>query len=300
MGRNAAWNPGEFGFSDIAPMDSVTFVVVFDTKGFEDAPRLGLLTLNEDGVESLIGFEGVDWKDPRERASDLESLCAVPARPGEYLVLESGSWEGRPGRVFHLKVSKKEARVLGAADIPILAPNAPGQTGDQYEGLACTAAEETDILLVLGERGGSDPFPSGVLRWGRFDLETHAFRWSPGGSRGRSVRAPGRWPESGNRRDITGLFLDREDRLWASAALDGGDEGPFRSVVFMVATVDASSPDPITLLPDPAVGWEVGEHKIEGMTSAPSYSGTGFRILAASEDESFGGGVRVLGPGGGT
>lgn len=116
-------DPAEFGYSDVVYLEGSTYVVVFDTKGHEDEARIGLLTLEEEAMPLLVGLTGIDWGDPRSRASDLEAICAVPGRAGEFLALESGPWEGRPGRIFRLRVTPKSAVVLGADDMPTLAPN---------------------------------------------------------------------------------------------------------------------------------------------------------------------------------
>ena len=284
---------GELGYSDVSYFEEETYVVVFDTKGFEDEARIGLLTLEDAAVPSLLGLTGIDWKDPRSKASDLEAICAVPGRGGEFLVLESGSWEDRPGRIFRLEVIRSSARVLGADDMPTLAPNDPDQTGDQYEGMACAPRDEGKILVVLGERGGSAAYPRGVLRWGVFDLGTNEFQRLPGGEEGEVVSAPGVWPASGGRRDITGLYLDEGNTLWASAAVDGGDLGPFHSAVYAVALVDATADTPVGVIPGPVVEWEILEHKIEGLAAPPPSSRYG-SILAAFEDEMMGGDGRIL------
>ena len=177
--------------------------------------------------------------------------------------------------------------------MPTLAPNDMEQTGDQYEGMACASRGDMELLVVLGERGGSAANPRGVLRWGSYDLEEDEFRWLPGGKEGKVVSAPGAWLHPGSRRDITGLYLDERNTLWASATVDGGDWGPFHSVVYAVALVEATADAPIGVIPVPGVSWEIADHKVEGV-AAPPPSARYALILAAFEDELMGGGVRVL------
>jgi len=159
--------------------------------------------------------------------------------------------------------------------------------------MACAPSGEGKALVILGERGGSAAFPRGVLRWGLFDLGTNEFQFLPGGERGAVVTAPGAWPSPEDRRDITGLFLDQDNTLWASAVMDGGDWGPFHSVVYAVASVDVNKDLPVLLISDPAVGWKVPGHKIEGLVAPPDWSGDDL-LLATFEDELMGGEVLIL------
>jgi hypothetical protein len=77
--------------------------------------------------------------DPAGAANDLESVCAIPARQNEFIVAEAGSWKGRFGRLFHIRIDADNgtADVLGSADLPIEQDTDMVVTGDQFEGLAC-------------------------------------------------------------------------------------------------------------------------------------------------------------------
>lgn len=286
------------GFSDLAALDGSTYVVVTDVKSHQAGRRLGRLTVPDAGPPQLEMLPLVEWGDPRGKASDLEGVCALPGHPGEFLVLESGSWQERPGRVFRLRIEDASATVLAFHDLPTLAPNDVGRTGDQYEGLACATRREEDdrvtaVLLILGERGGSVAHPSGRLRWAEYDLGQDAISWSDEGETGLAVTAPGSWLRPFAQRDVSALYLDATGTVWAAATEEGGDTGPFNSVVYSVARVEAGAPSPIAVIPDPAVTWQLAGRKIEGLAAPPRVWRYAW-ILAATEDEDLGGDVFAL------
>jgi len=286
------------GFSDLAALDGSTYVMVTDVKSHQAGRRLGRLTVPDAGPPRLEMLPLVEWGDPRGKASDLEGVCALPGHPGEFLVLESGSWRERPGRVFRLRLEDASATVLAISDLPTLARNAEGRTGDQYEGLACAARREDDdrvaaVLLILGERGGSVAHPSGRLRWAEYDLGQDELFWPDGGETGVAVAAPGSWLRPFAQRDVSALYLDGTGTLWAAATEEGGDTGPFNSVVYPVARVEAGAPSPIAVIADPAVTWQLAGRKIEGLAAPPSAWRYAW-ILAATEDEDLGGDVYAL------
>jgi hypothetical protein len=151
------------GYSGMTLIAPDMYVVVHDTKNQEDGPHLGLLRLKKD--QGVIYNEIViqDWQHPDGRANDLESVCALPNHVGEFLAVESGYWEGRYGRIFHLRLQGEEAQVLGTISLPSFADNGKGKNGDNFEGVVCIPRGEGKWLVVLGERGGSEQYPTGVF-----------------------------------------------------------------------------------------------------------------------------------------
>jgi hypothetical protein len=82
------------------------------------------------------------------------------------MLAESGYWEKKFGHIFHVRLHKKTLSVKRTLQLPLFADNNETQRdGDNFEGIACRTATDGRIAIVLGERGGTARYPSGVLRW---------------------------------------------------------------------------------------------------------------------------------------
>ena len=280
------------GFSGLVLVEDEIYLGIHDTKSFEDAVRLSLFDVQQQS-ERPVTVE--DWEHAEGRSSDLEAGCAVPGRANEFLVAESGDWKGQYGRVFHLRlnVTSSTAQVLGVADFPTWASNSEDATGDQFEGLTCLGLEDDRVLLLLGERGGSEKFVHGRLRWATLNLDTHALSFTDVGSAGLELNAPGAWTDDTLNRDIAALHLDEEGQLWVAATEDFGDDGPFRSVVYRAGTVTANVEATVALLPSFSVARMLPGVKIEAIARAPA-SLAGFALAIGTEDENLGGTWRII------
>ena len=272
------------GISGMAPAGDGAFLVVHDAKSFEDGPRLSLLTVGAGGV-ALSPLPVDDWRHPEGRSSDLEGACALG--DGTFLVAESGSFEGRYGRLFHVRLAEGGAEVLAAVRLPVVRDNTPGADGDNLEGLACVRDGAT-ALVLLGERGASAAYPTGVLRWARFRPATGTLDVTDAGRAGVAVSAPGDLVARGFR-SITGLHVMPDGALWAAASRDPGDLGPFDSVVYRLGRVDAGAEVPVVVEPGGAA-CAVAGFKVEAV-SAPALGGT---LSLGTEDEALGGAWRPL------
>lgn len=283
------------GYSGMSQIDSATYLVVHDTKSNEQGPRLGILRIRKEQGPEYAEVAIQDWKHPDGQANDLESLCALPKHPGEFLAAESGYWEGKYGRLFHIKLQGTNAEVLGTSPLPLLADNGKGRKGDNFEGIACTSLNERKILVILGERGGSERHPIGILRWGLFDPTSHSLTWTPQGTAGVPVVAPGSWPGTKPKRDISELYLDAQGNLWAAATADESDDGPFRSVIYKTAILQPDLENPIKVVPHPRAEWIIDGLKVEALSAPSGISSTG-SLSFATEDEHLGGIWRPLYP----
>lgn len=279
----------------MAWMGGDRYLVVHDTKVHRDHPRLGVIEVGgEEGVR-YRAIEVSDWGHGDGRSSDLESVCALPGRPDEFLAAESGTWEGAFGRIFHLRVTSDQAEVLHAERLPGLADNGPETWGDNFEGIACTSRSDGRVLVVLGERGGTQTNLQGSLRWAVYHADEHWFDWSAEGIAGIPISAPGAWISLETRRDVADLFLDPEGVLWSVASEDAGDSGPFRSLIWAVGRVDADAPTPIDLYQDPPIGWILDGLKVEAISVAPEHLPFA-QMSVGTEDENLGGVWRPLYP----
>ena len=281
--------PPGAGISGMAQIDGNSWLVVHDALSFENGPRMSIITLSADAAPVLHPVTVDSWQDADGRASDLEALCPVPSRPGEYLMAESGTWQGKNGRLFHLRLdaSTKQAIILGVMKLPVLADNKPHQVGDQYEGLACSKGTDGRLLLLLGERGGSQRFPDGVIRWGVLDLDRHELQFTGKGLEGVKINAPGKWKNRLTNRDISDMYISPEGIIWLSAAEDNGDNGPFTSVIYSPGRISGNFSLPVIAGRHPEVWRTVASVKIEAL-SGPAESVAGSRMSIGSDDENYG------------
>ena len=281
-----AFRPGG-GSSGMVQISDTQYLTVYDLKRFEEGPRMGLVTVNS--LELIISPLDVTGWDETGISSDLESICAIPGREGEYLLAESGAWQDNTGRIFHVTVDTTllKATVLGVMEIPALKPNDIGLVGDQYEAITCIPANTDSVIIVLGERGGSEVYPTGIIRWGIADLKSHAFNFTESGLSGINVTAPGSWNQDIHRH-ITDFYIDKTGALWSAGCEDVGDMGPFYSVIYKVGILNKRNPDsPIDTSIDCLTYKIIDGFKIEAL-SGPA-AGINSTHCFGTEDEIYGG-----------
>lgn len=282
------------GFSGMVKTGKGQYLVVHDMKMKSTEPRLGWLTIVKDGTY-YQPVAVADWKG--DRANDLEGVCQLPS--GEFLAAESGVREetaegGQPqakfGRIFRLAVKGDQAEVRGTyAGAKVLISTKQGK-GDDYEGLLCIPTGNK-ILIVQGERGGSKPYPHGVLRWGWLDLAKDELTFPAEGLAGLPVITPTQNLPGTERRDIADLHATADGTVWAVGATDGGDSGPFRSYVYKIGRLQPDQVPPIALEKDLSPAWTIDGFKTEALADPWTENGA---LAFGTEDEDIGGVIREL------
>lgn len=284
-------DPPPPGYSGMAQLGASSYVVVHDTKsGAKD--RLGWIevTANAGARYSPITVES--WPED-DVPADLESICAIPQKPGQFLVAESGCWEKeKTGHLFRIAIDQGRAQVLGEPyDLPCPKVKAPNLPGDEYEGLACVALDVDRVLVLLGERGGSRAYPRGFLRWGVLELKSgRGIQWKDGVL---EIPEPPWEGSAQTRRDVMDLHADSQGIVWAVAGADAGDLGPFVSVVYEVGRIKADAAKPFEKATSSSQAWRIEGFKVEGLSGPAAATGCS-RLSIATEDEDFGGIWRPL------
>jgi hypothetical protein len=255
------------GISDLALVehtpDHSSFLIVHDNKALTD-PRVALITVSG---SKPVAYQLIDWKiDPE--CIDLESISAVPGRPGEFLALISR------GIVYHIRLSadRKSAESIGRFTLPDLPPDL------NFEGLSIQRLDGR-LLLAWADRGAEDR--PGRLYFGELQLD--GYRLSQVQST--TIRVP--WPER-NVRHISEMKVDEGGILFLASASDPGDDGPFSSAVYL-GGVFSFEKKRLRFKPHPRLlrVRTFADHKIEGMELVPGNGG----IIFATDDENFGGWV---------
>jgi hypothetical protein len=203
-------------------------------------------------------------------------------------VAESGPWKGTKGRIFHLRLHKKKPKkveVLYSPEFPLLKDRSKTKKGDNFEGLACKKISKERVLVLLGERGGSPAYETGFIRWGYYNPEKGTLEFSKAGEKGVEVSPPSADFVGPGFRSITSLHLTKEGELWTSAAYDPGDLGPFKSLIYRIGTVDATSEEPLKIEPT-TNSYNIPEHKVESISKSHLPAS---KFSFATEDETLGG-----------
>ncbi|QVK22825.1 hypothetical protein KHX94_16730 [Shewanella dokdonensis] len=283
----------ELGFSGMTQMDANTYLVVQDKKVYEPGSRLGVLQVKADGALDYVPLTVSDWKDQDGQSSDLESVCRLPGSANEYLLAESGYWDGKFGRIFQVTLTADTAVVQQVYHVPKIVAGGKGIHGDNFEGMVCIAQGDA-VLVVLGERGGSKRYKQGYLRLGVLDKTAKTLSWQQYAAQPLEIKAPGRWLHADKKRTISDLYLDKQGVIWAVATEDGGDQGPFRSVIYQAATVSGQAEQlKVTAVSHPKVQWQVDGFKVESL-AAPAANVAGSYLSIGTEDENYGGIWRPL------
>lgn len=289
---NEIFRPGG-GSSGMEQISKNAYLAVYDFKHYEPGYRMSMIKVTTETLEVLpITIE--NWGEGGI-SSDLESICAIPGTENEFLISESGNWQGKPSRIMHIVVDTATltANVLGSMIIPQLNRNDYNLVGDQYEAILCLPYDTLQRIIVLGERGGSVCYPNGIIRWGLFNIKEHSFHMSGAGLEGIEVQAPGNWTNIAGKRDITDFYLDANGEIWAAGCEDQGDLGPFYSIIYKLGKVNyADKENPIWVSEKIAIAKEINGFKIEAL-SGPC-NGIISTLSFGTEDEIYGGVWRPL------
>lgn len=285
-------NPGYSGMTQTSPN---TFLAVHDGKHpTESGYRLSIIALTAlNGV--VVTPVGVsDWT-VQDAPSDLEAICAIPGRKGEFLVAESGFYEGKYGRMFHLTlvqdtegfwtVTVNQSFKIYKRKLDL---NSSSYQGDLVEGIACFNALGKTIL-VYAERGGliHNGKKLGTIVWGTMDFDTYQF--------GKLGEAPLVGNSVLGDRDCSELFLtpneDGSISVLSVATRDEGDNGPFHSVIFQAGQfiVDQKNKT-IKFARDakPQILAELSGIKVEAL-AGPARNAPKSSFSIATDDERYGG-----------
>lgn len=281
------------GSSGMAQYDDQSYLVVYDVKVHKDDVRMGFIRITDEALQ--VAPIKIDNWDEEGRSSDLESISKIPNRKHEFLVAESGNWQGKFGRIFHIKVDTAAltGQVLGSIKLPLLNRNDFDLVGDQYEAIACLASNNNQLTLLLGERGGSKVYPNGIIRWGTLDLTTYELTFSEAGLEGIFVEAPGNWIDERKKRNMTDFYIDENGQIWTVGSEDQGDAGPFYSVIYKLGEIDATNVNRPFSVNEKFDTWkEVVGFKIEAL-SGPSKN-IDCTLSFGTEDEMYGGVWRAI------
>lgn len=247
--------------SGLAAFSRTHLVGVKDTKMESDDKRVVLLDSQTGDVQDL----DVDWSQTG-RARDLEAITPT-GQPQAYLAVEGSSFQEHKARLFEMKVTEEG----GVAEKSHVLP----EFGQEIEGLVSLPQPDGEQTVLFGGRGDKDGI--GKIFWGTLGKDGLSF--TPEGMAGEAVDAP---MSGEDRRSIGDLGVDSKGRLWATAAVDKGDNGPFESEVYQVGQITQNESDPV--LESPQDGATFAGTKAEALAFMSDGS-----VYVGSDNESLGG-----------
>ncbi len=287
-------NAQSVGYSGMAPLDDSSYVVVYDKKSFQSGNRIAILSLKNKNGYTVDELAIDDQKLKGGKASDLESICAIPDKKNEFFAVESSYWLGKAGRIFHIKINDHKVAIKNVYNIPDK-KDIPDDEASSYnfEGSVCIQ-KDNKLFLILGERGGSKHHIESSLIVGVLEKGKENIDWKSYNGNIIHVKAPFSDTSKKLRRSISDLYLDQKGVLFASAAIDEGDSGPFSSIIYKIGTVSFQN-DTLVITPSENSKplYTIAGFKVESLSSSPSrFKDSKFSI--GTEDENYPGVWRVL------
>ena len=288
--------PKLLDLSGLVWIEDDVFLAVSDAKYPDEdtLTRISLLTLPHslDGM----GFRPVSPRFPGDLSSDLESAAGIPGSK-KFLLVESTSDGGPYQRIFLATITgkqtkKKKVKILGQVE---------WGSFTVVTNIEATAVAKTDagsgLIFIWAERASGKQ--STDIKWTSLQMDPFAI----GGTGIKAV--PFTLPSSLTtaagtplyNRSIVGMDLDSEGNIYTVASYDpeghsdNPDIGPFRSVVFKIGKVIAGN---VVLDAEPTVQAQVHGFKVESV--AVRGSGDDLELFIGTDDEDYGGTLRVLPP----
>jgi hypothetical protein len=257
------------------------YLLVHDTKAGRVGPRVGRVLT---GPGCRYQELPLDWSAVGGESSDLESACPVEGAENQFLLAESSYYQGKYGRVFWLDASSSiQPVVTGKFLLPVL--------DQEIEGIATRQLDPRRWLVLLGGRGSRDGLMPGRIYWGVLEGATMEVAWTPAGLQGEEVQLPR--PVGPQARTLSDMYLDQQGTLMVSACVDPGDDGPFRSLIYVGGHIRADAQSPF-VRPRQASGvWWVDGCKIEALAPPPR---PGYGPAYATDDEDLDGIWRAVPP----
>lgn len=262
------------------------FLLVHDAKMPDEPDRVRVSLL-----KSPRSPGGLMWKPlfpdfPGGASSDLESAARIPGSPF-VLLAESADDHGPYRRIFLAHPDGDDVTIIGETGWD--------EVTDAYNIEASAVARAGDGWLFLWAERNSGRQDT-ALNWAPLTLEPFGIGPAAGSA---PFALPADWVGDDGKplysRPLVGLDVAPDGQIYAAAAFDpegsaiNPDNGPYRSAVMKIGTVDA---DGVKLDPQPVRIATLDGFKTESVTVCSTESGT--RIYVGTDDENYGGTLRQL------
>jgi hypothetical protein len=277
--RSGSLEPDSPDISGLGFVGGENLLAVHDAKGGSDRARVSRVRLPDAEAAFRTDPVSVQAGERQWPGIDLESIAPVPGT-ALVLLVESGDDKGYREpvpRIFLAEYRGGQLSILDATDWPVPV--------DNVEGTAVASAAGNLIFLYAERAEGRQ---STQLRWATLTLQPLAF--GPFRETTFSVRAA----KGASLRPVSAIDVDPEGIIYAASAVDPGNDGPFRSIVWRIGRVHADEHGQplLSLESRPRRLATLDGLKVEGLAVRRIAGKT--QIIIGSDDESYGGVIRPL------
>ena len=254
------------GISGMAPLNAAVgeYLVIQDNKKAKD-DHVGVLSYHGGGAAKFVALP---WPEGGTTPVDLESVAAVPMlATNSYFALASA------GNVYHIQLvgSNRTVKLLKEFDLPDTAE------GNNFESLFVQTMGDK-VAILWATRGGGGV--ATTIRWGVLNLQDLTIS----SVSSTSYTVP--WPKGGDVRHMSDMIVTSSNTVYALAARDSGDDGPFVSAIYKAGELKASDKGVVFVKEaEPVKIRELDGHKAEGFVLIP---GVHPFFLLATDDENGG------------
>jgi len=256
------------------------FIGVHDAKNNtekENWPRISLIRLPQSELDGVI-WETVDlnFPGPGGQSSDMESSCSIPGGT-DFLFVESGQEGASYRRIFHAGFMDEKLKIVEYSDWPVDIFNVEAtevsQVGQQ-------------LVFLFAERAEDSTYTK--IRWCNLSLNPMSF-----GEFSEVIFVPSD-PTGPDTRPIVAMDIDSEGFIYIVSAYDSGnDNGPFRSVIWMIGRLtEDGQGNPTVELGVAARIANLDGLKVESL--AIRELGSDKEIYFGTDDEHYGGILRLV------
>ena len=277
--RPSSLAPSSPDISGLGFVGEGDLLAVHDAKGGSDRARVSRVYLPDTEAVLRTDTVPVEAGDRRWPGTDLESIAPIP---GTSLVLMAESGGGREvgepaPQIFLAEYRRGRLFILDATNWPVPVENVEG---------TAVASAAGNLVFLYAER--ADGRHSTRLRWATLSLQPLAF-----GPFRESEFAP-RTSKVANLRPVSAIDIDAEGVVYAASAVDPGNSGPFRSIVWRIGRLraDGHGQPLLALEARPRRLAVVDGLKVEGLAVRRIAGKT--EIVIGTDDESYGGVIRPL------
>ncbi len=257
------------------------FIGVHDAKNNaekENWPRISLIRLPQSELDGVI-WEPVDlsFPGPGGKSSDMESSCSIPGGT-DFLFVESGQEGASYRRIFHAGFIDEELKILEYSDWPVDVFNVEAtevsQVGQQ-------------LVFLFAERAEDSTYTK--IRWCDLSLDPLSF------GQFSEVVFESVDPAGPDTRPIVAMDIDSEGFIYIASAYDSGnDNGPFRSVIWMIGRLTGNGQgNPTVELGVASRIADLDGLKVESLAIREPV-GSDKELYFGTDDEHYGGILRLV------
>ncbi|MEB3182750.1 MAG: hypothetical protein VKL59_27480 [Nostocaceae cyanobacterium] len=252
----------------------LNFLVVHDNKKANQG-RLAMITIKD---KKQPVYSPLEWRSNIKLPIDLEGLTTVPGTNKPSFMAMSST-----GNVYHFRLVESPVEVEGDSSLNISMIKVfdlPNISEDSNLEAFAIQEIEGKLIAVWAHRGQERD--AAIMFWGVIDLNN--YKISPLGSV--NVKVP---LNAENVRHISDLKVDKAGVVYITSASDPGDDGPFKSAVYIAGSFGWRG-DKITFRRNSQLVplYSYDYHKIEALELVPGAEGG---VIFGTDDENMGSSV---------